>query len=337
MTWREPAVFWLLLPYLLLVLYVFLRGNRLRAMLRVSFLNAHQVKRGLRAYLSPLPTVLHLGALLLMILALARPQISNTQVKRNVEGIDIFLVLDVSDSMLIEDMHPESRMEAAKAVIKRFVSQLHSDRVGLIVFSGESDMRVPLTWDYPVVLQALSEVKVSYYDPYIKKGTAIGVALASAVARLKASEAKSKVILFLTDGEDNVGVINPETALQIVRQHRIRTYTIGVGSYSPVAQIPRKTKDLLGRTRTFYQTLKSQINEPLLKKIASETGGRYYRAHNKQALQGVFSEISKLEKSPVQIQEWQWHQDLFPSFLKGAFWLYVLSFVLSLTVFWRAI
>ena len=337
MTWREPEVFWLLVPYLLLVVYVFLRGGRLKATLGVSFLKVHQMKRGLRAYLSPLPTVFHLGALLLMILALARPQITSTQVQRSVEGIDIFLVLDISDSMLIEDMHPDSRIEAAKTVIKSFVSRLHSDRVGLIVFSGESDMRVPLTWDYPVVLQALSEVKISYYDPYIKKGTAIGVALASAVARLKASQSKSKVILFLTDGEDNVGVINPETALQIVRQHHIRAYTIGVGSYTPLAQIPRKTKDPLGRTRTFYQTLKSQINEPLLKKIASETGGRYYRAHNKQALQGIFSEIAKLEKTPVQVQKWQWHKELFPSFLKAAFLLYALSFVLSLTFFWRTI
>ncbi len=333
--WDMPLAFVLTGPWVILVLYYLKKGRRQAATFKFNI--PLKLKTGWKAHLAFLPVLFQFMALLLMIVALARPQKTNTQIKKNLDGVDIFLVLDVSDSMLIEDMDPLSRIEAAKEVINNFVSGLSQDRVGLIVFSGESDTRVPLTWDYPVVLKALSEVQTSYYDPYMKKGTAIGVALLASVARLQVSKAKSQVVLFLTDGEDNVGVVSPQTAMGVVKQKGIKVYTIGVGSYSQWSRIPRTTRDFTGRKRTFYQTLKSQINEPLLKKIASETGGRYYRAHNKTALQSIFNEIGQLEKSPLEVKKWQWRQELFGRILLWAVVFYACSVLFSLTLFWRTV
>ena len=337
MYWHSPQAFLLLLPWLALVIYYFLKSNKQRGAFLMSALYKKNLIKTPTARLAGLPDWLQIFSLLLVIIALARPQITDTQVIRSVDGVDIFILLDTSDSMLIDDMSPGNRIESAKAVIKKFISGLVHDRVGLIVFSGESYTRVPLTLDYSVILKSLSEVKTSHYDPYIKKGTAIGVALANAVSRLQLSPAKSKLILFLTDGEDNVGVINPETALEIVKQYQIRVYTIGVGSHSGIARIPRKIQDSTGRTRIVYQTWNSQINETLLRKIANETGGKYYRANNTKALENIFSEISDLEKSPMEINEWQSYKDLFPHYLKTALLLYGLSLILSLTVLWRTV
>ena len=337
MHWHSPQAFFLLIPWLGLIIFYILSGYKKKGSFLVSTLSKKSIIRTPTAWLSNLPDWLQILSLLIIIIALARPQITNTHTTRRVDGVDIFIVLDTSDSMLIDDMSPGNRIEAAKTVIKNFISGLVYDRVGLIAFSGESYTRVPLTLDYPVLHKSLSEVQTSHYDPYIKKGTAIGVALANAVARLKLSSAKSKVILFLTDGEDNVGVINPETALEIVKHYQIRVYTIGVGSYARQARIPRRIKDPTGRTRIVYQTLASQINETLLKKIAHQTGGKYYRANNTKALENIFSEISTLEKSPIEIYEPGFYTDSFPIYLKGALILYSISLIFSLTLFWRTV
>ena len=337
MYWGFPEAFWLLIPYALLVLYYFLRGRRRKSAFRVSFLNELGLKKTIRSRLAELPAVLQFIVLFIFILALARPQTMDTQVNRSAEGIDIIIVLDTSDSMLIEDMLPGNRIDAATKVIKNFVNTLVYDRVGLVVFSGESYTKVPLTLDYGVLLSGLDEVQVSYYDPYIKKGTAIGVALANAVVRLRESEAKSKVVVFLTDGEDNVGVITPQTALDIVKQYEIKVYTIGVGGRSGLTRIPREIKDYAGRKKIIYQRLETKINEELLKKIANETGGKYFRANHSEALEIIFSEISKLEKSIIELTEWKQYEELFPDFLEKAALLYLLSLLLSFSFFWRVI
>ena len=337
MRWDFPQAFWLLIPWFALALYYFLKGRKQKSAFRLSFLDDFILKKTLRSSLIELPAVLQFISFFMLILALARPQTMETQVNRSAEGIDIVIVLDISDSMLIEDMLPGNRINAAKNVIKNFIGELIYDRVGLIVFSGESYTKVPLTLDYGVLLRGLDEVQVSYYDPYIKKGTAIGVALANAVVRLRESEAKSKVIVFLTDGEDNVGVITPHTALDIVKQYDLRVYTIGVGGRPGSAQIPREIKDFTGRKRIVYQTLETKINEDLLRQIADETGGKYFRANNSKALKVIFSEISKLEKSTVQLEEWKQYKELFPGFLEKAILLYLVSLLLSFSFFWRVI
>ena len=337
MYWKFPLAFWLLIPWMVLLLYYFLYGRKKKRAFRVSLLDGFKSESSLRSRWVELPAVLQFVSLLLLILALARPQMMDTQVNRSAEGIDIVIVLDTSDSMLIEDMNPGSRIEVAKTVIKNFINGLVYDRVGLVVFSGESYTKVPLTLDYGVLLSGVDEVKVSHYDPYIKKGTAIGVALANAVARLRKSSATSKVIVFLTDGEDNVGVITPQTALDIVKQYEIRVYTIGVGGRAGPARIRREVKDHMGRKRIIYQRLKTKINEELLQRIAQETGGKYFRANNATALEVIFSEISQLEKSVVEMKEWKQYKELFPGFLEKATLLYLGALLLSFSFFWRVI
>ena len=337
MHWKFPLAFWLLIPWAVLVCYYFLHGRKKKSSFRVSLLSGVNLKRTFRSRLVELPAVLQFASLFILILALARPQMVDTQLNRSAEGIDIVIVLDTSDSMLIEDMNPGNRIESAKTVIKSFINGLVYDRVGLIVFAGESYTKVPLTLDYGVLLSSVDEVKVSHYDPYIKKGTAIGVALANAVARLRKSSAKSKVVVFLTDGEDNVGVITPQTALDIVKQYEIRVYTIGVGGRAGSTRIPREIRDHAGRKRIIYQRLETKINEELLKKIAQETGGKYFRANNVEALEVIFSEISQLEKSVMEMAEWKEYKDLFPGLLEKATLLYLIALLLSFSFFWRII
>lgn len=337
MHWAFLHAGWLFIPLVGVFVYYFMKGRRHKSSMRFSSLEGITFYKTIRVRLIELPAVLQFMALAILILALARPQIWKTKESRSAEGIDIMIVLDTSDSMLIEDMRPGTRINAAKKVIKNFINGLVYDRVGLIVFSGESYTKVPLTLDYDVLLQSLKKTQVSFYDPHIKKGTAIGVALANSVARLRSSKAKSKVVIFLTDGEDNAGSITPQTALEILKQYNLRVYTIGVGGRSGTARVPIKIKDITGRQRIIYQRIKTKINEVLLKKIAAETKGKYFRAYNTKTLKVIFSEISKLEKSTVKIAEGKQYTDLFPRFLEAAFLLYIISLLLSLFVFWRGI
>ena len=334
--WHSPHAFLLFIPLFIVFLYYFFKGRKRKGSFRVSFLNIN-LQKTLRSRFIELPAVLQFICLALLVVALARPQTFNVQSNRSAEGIDIVIVLDTSDSMLIEDMSPGNRLEAAKKVIKQFINGLVYDRVGLVVFSGESYTKVPLTLDYEVLLRGVDEVQVSYYDPYIKKGTAIGVALANSVARLRESKAKSKVVVFLTDGEDNVGVITPQTALDIMKGYDITVYTIGVGGPAGIKKIPREVRNFSGRKQIIYQSLKTKINETLLKQIANETGGKYFRASNSKALEMIFSEISQLEKSTVELTEWKQYTELFPGFLEKAVLVYLISLLLSFSFFWRVI
>ena len=229
--------------------------------------------------------------------------------------------------MLIEDMRPENRLEASKKTIRDFIEGRNSDRIGLLVFSGESYTRVPLTLDYPLLKESLAAVETSRN---IKMGTAIGVALANAVGRLKDSTAKSRVVIFLTDGENNSGTIDPETALDIAKGYNVRIYTIGMGKDGQ-AQLPVFIEDARGRKIKRYRPIHSKVNEELLSRLAQETGGQYFRATTTRGLESVFSEIDRMEKTKIEVNEYTKYAELFPPYLKWSMFLFFLSVLLGRT------
>ena len=331
LVWSTLYAFLLLIPLALAVGWRIYREKTGRPALKFSALAYFKgVPPTLRTRLRWLPAALYAAALVCAITALARPQRSDTKVKKNVEGIDIMMVLDISDSMMIEDMKP-NRIEASKSVISDFIKKRVSDRIGFIIFSGESYTRVPLTLDYPLLLKNVSEVKISRN---IKMGTAIGVALANATARLKDSTAKSRVIVFLTDGENNTGTIDPETALDIAKGYGLKIYTIGAGKDGD-AQLPIDTVDVFGRKVRRYQPIHSTVNDELLGKMANETGGKYYRAADTGTLQKVFDDIDRLEKTKIDVNQYTKYAELFQPWVMWAMGLVIASIILSLTLFRR--
>jgi len=322
MSWYSVWAFLFFIPILVVAIWVWLRRKNKTASLKFSGLEGlKKIQPSLRARLSRLPFFLKTLALCLTVVALARPREADVKVKRNVEGIDIMVALDISDSMLIEDMKPKNRLEASKKIIKDFIEKRISDRIGLVVFSGEAYTRVPLTLDYPLLLESLSEVKTTRT---IKMGTAIGVALASSVGRLKDSTAESQIVIFLTDGENNSGTIDPETALQVAVENNIKIYSIGMGKDGQ-AQLPVYTTDALGRRHKRYRTMHSKVNQELLSMMAEETGGKFYRATNSRALERVFNEINKLEKTKIEANQYTKYNERFSKFLMWALGLYLLS------------
>lgn len=332
MTYANPIFFLLILLLAALWSYLyFFKKQKNPSLLAPNFLNLKKTTKTFRAQTSGLPQILKYLALALIAVALARPQESDTQVKRNVEGIDIMIAFDISDSMLIEDMAPINRLESAKETITNFVKGRVTDRIGLVVFSGESYTRVPLTLDYPLLIQSVSEVQTSRN---IKMGTAIGVALANAVARLKDSTAKSRVVIFLTDGENNSGTIDPETALEIAKGYGVKIYSIGIGKDGQ-AQLPVMIQDAFGRQVKRYRPMHSKVNEDLLGRMASQTGGKFWRASTSSALEGVFEEINRLEKSKVEVNQFTKYRELFQKYLKFALILFFLGLLLEHLVYRR--
>lgn len=325
-SWKDPLYFAFLIPVLALSLWLALRKTQKNPTVRFSRVDLFKgVSLGWKAKISFLPGLLKCLAMIFVVVALARPQSSNTKVKRNVEGIDIVITLDISDSMLIEDMTPVNRMESAKIMIKKFIEKRTSDRIGLVVFSGESYTRVPPTLDYKILLQSVADTET---QRNVKMGTAIGVALANAVARLRDSNAKSRVIILLTDGENNSGTIAPETALQIAKGFGIRIYTIGIGQDGDT-QLPVYGKDAFGNKIKSYQPIHSSVNDQLLTQMAEETGGKYYRATTSGALDKVFSSINSLEKTKVEVNQFTRYEELYQSYLIWAALLYFLSWAMS--------
>ena len=328
-TWATPWAFLLLIPLALVAgWYFYNRKNRLSTLQFSHIKTFLKVSRGPRSKIWWLPDLLKVAALALAIIALARPQQADTKIKKNVEGIDIVIAFDISDSMLIEDMEPENRLESAKQTMQQFVKARGSDRIGLVVFAGEAYTRVPLTLDYPLLLRSISTLKTSMN---IKMGTAIGVGLANAVARLKDSTAKSRVIIFMTDGENNSGTIDPETALEIAKGYGIRIYSIGVGRDGQ-AQLPVYVPDPFGRVVKQYRPIHSAVNEELLTQFATETGGKFWRATSGKVLQAAFREIDRLEKSKVEVNQFTRYTEMFPPFLRWAALLYIVAFFLGFTI-----
>ncbi len=241
---------------------------------------------------SKAPPVLRSVALLAMIIGAAGPRLGGDAVEVHQEGISIVIAVDISSSMLAEDFAPSNRLEVAKQQAVGFVKGRQADRIGLVAFAGEALTQVPLSLDYPVVEQAIMGLKIGS----LEDGTAIGSGLAVAVNRLRRSPDKSRVVLLLTDGENNRGLIDPRTAAETAAAYGIKVYTIGVGT---IGEAPIPTGRGVGGFR--YEMLPVRIDEPLMRSIAQSTGGRYFRATDSEALSRIFQQIDQLEKSPIQI------------------------------------
>jgi Ca-activated chloride channel family protein len=271
--------------------------------------------------LGGLPAFLRMAALALGILALARPQERNVSRERFAEGVDIMMVLDTSTSMRAQDFQP-NRFEAARDVAAEFIRSRISDRIGLIVFAAKAYTQTPLTLDYTFLLRMLDEVEVGS----IEDGTAIGTALATAVNRLKETEATSKVIIVLTDGQNNRGEVDPVTASEVAATLGVRVYAIGVGTYGEAPFIV--DHPFAGRQR---QMVPVEIDEDMLRTVASNTGGQYFRATNTQALRAIYEEIGELEKTKVETRVYTDYEERYAFFLWPAFGLILLEILLAST------
>ncbi|GIL16299.1 MAG: hypothetical protein BroJett040_00500 [Oligoflexia bacterium] len=330
MMWQSTWAFLFFIPLAFIAVWVFFNKKKMRPSLQYSALKQLQnVHPTLKTRLMNLPFALKILSGVFLVMALARPQTSDTLVKKNVEGIDIVIALDISDSMLIEDMKPLNRLEAAKETISQFVKKRISDRIGVIIFAGESFTLVPLTLDYELLLSRVSEITTAQ-QARIKDGTAIGVALANASGRLKESTAKSRVIIFMTDGENNSGTIDPLTALEIAKGYGLKIYSIGIGRDGPT-RIPIYQRDVFGNRVKTYQPFESTVNETLLAKMASDTGGKYFRASREDSLEGVFKEIDSLEKTKIDVNKFTKYSEHFQKFVSMALVSYALSWLLSVT------
>ncbi|MBQ3737359.1 MAG: VWA domain-containing protein [Bacteroidales bacterium] len=323
MEFANPKLLWLLLLVPLAILWYVVRHKKQEASVRFSDLSGlAKLPKSWKPYLRHLLFALKLAALALLIVALARPQSSSTNSTSNIEGIDIVMAMDVSGSMLARDLKPD-RLTAAKRVASDFVNDRPGDRMGLVIFSGESFTQVPLTTDHGVMLNMLAEMKNGLIDD----GTAIGDGLATAISRLKDSEAISKVVILLTDGMNNAGSVDPYTAAEMAKLFGIRVYTIGVGSYG-TAPYPVQTP-----FGTQIQQMRVEIDEKLLTTIANSTGGRYYRATSNQKLDEIYTEIDKLERSKIEVTEFRrLHEEFYP-LVAWALALLLLEFLLRKTIF----
>ena len=319
----NPKLLWLLLLVPLTILWYVLRYKKQEASVRFSDMSGFvKLPKTWKAYLRHLLFALKVMALALLIVALARPQSSSTNSTSNIEGIDIVMAMDVSGSMLARDLKPD-RLTAAKNVASDFVKGRPGDRMGLVIFSGESFTQVPLTTDHAVMLNMLAEMKNGLIDD----GTAIGDGLATAISRLKDSEAISKVVILLTDGLNNAGSVDPYTAAEMAKIFGIRVYTIGVGSYG-TAPYPVQTP-----FGTQIQQMKVEIDEKLLASVAGMTGGKYFRATSNQKLDEVYQEIDKLERSKIEVTEFRrLHEEFYP-LVAWALALLLIEFLLRRTFF----
>ncbi len=283
-----------------------------------------KVRPTMRQRLMHVPFILRMLILSLLIFILARPQKRFDKSDMTVEGIDILMALDISGSMLSEDFKP-NRIEAAKDVAMQFIDGRPNDRIGLVIFSSEAFMQCPLTIDHKVLKSFFSEVK----SGMITDGTAIGDGLGLSIAHIKNSTAVSKVIILLTDGVNNTGSIDPQTAAEIAKKFGIRVYTIGVGT---MGKAPYPFQTAFGIQ---YQNIDVQIDEALLKQVAEATGGQYFRATNKQKLQDIYGQIDKLEKSKIDVTKFSNRHDEYFIYLLVAIGLLIIEIVLRNTVFKR--
>ena len=294
-TFANPELFFLLLLLVPIIVWYIYKQRRQRASVKMSTISAFSgTTKTFRNYLRHILFGFRMLALAILFIALARPQSTDRWENVTTEGIDIVIALDISPSMLARDFRP-NRLEAAKDVAVQFIAGRDNDRMGLVVFSGESFTQCPLTTDHAVLMNLFKDVKTGL----IEDGTAIGMGLANAVNRLKDSEAESKVIILLTDGENNMGAIDPITAAELAQTFGIRVYTIGVGTRGK-AEFPIGY-DRFGRLVFDYMDV--NIDEETLTKIASVANGQYFRATNKNALIEVYKEIDKLEKSKIDVKQ----------------------------------
>ena len=320
MFFEYPKLLWLLaVPALLVLHYLWMELRGRKPHMRVSTA-APWMQGGTSpiAVLRHLPFVLRTAALVLIIVAIARPRSSTEVEKIDTEGIDIVLAMDVSTSMLARDFKPD-RISAAKDIAVEFIAQRPSDRMGIVVFAGESYTQCPLTTDRATLINLMKEVQTGL----IEDGTAIGNGLATAVARMKDSDAKSRVVILLTDGVNNSGEISPQTAAEIAKTYGIRVYTIGVGA-NGMAPYPVMTP-----WGVDIQQMNVEIDEKLLQEIADVTGGRYFRATDNTKLSEIYSEINKMEKARTTIDSFPVYKELFGQYALAA----LICLLLELLVF----
>ena len=314
---------WLLLGLVLVPLMVgwyLWRYRKQEAALQHSDISLFDgVKQSLRVRLRWLPYALRVVAVGAAVVALARPQSQLSRQEMTVEGIDIVMAMDLSGSMLAEDFKP-NRLEAAKKVAADFINGRKNDRMGLVVFAGEAFTQVPLTIDHQVLLKQLGNLK----SGTMRDGTALGDGLATAINRIKDSEAQSKVIILLTDGVNNQGSMDPLSAAEIAALYNIRLYTIGVGS---LGKAPFPFRDQFGRVH--YQNVDVEIDEDLMRQMAAATNdGRYFRATNKKALKEIFDQIDEMEKSKIDVTQYAQTKDEYMPWL----WLAVVALLLEALV-----
>ena len=316
-----PFFFWLglLLP---VIIFFYWRNNNLNlASIKVPSIKNFSGLASFRTSIRHLPFVLRLLALSALIIAMARPQTKNDEQQAEGEGVDIVLCLDVSGSMTAQDFTP-NRMEAAKKVASDFLDRRLTDRIAIVIFSGESFTQCPLTTDRAVLKSAVESIR----NGLLEDGTAIGDGLSTSVDRLRSSKTKSKVIILLTDGENNGGLIGPDNAKEIAKAFGIKVYTIGVGT-DGFAPFPMKTP--MG---IIMQQQKVTIDEKLLTAIASETGGKYFRAKDNAGLENIYKEINELEKSKVEISTLTRYTEKFFPFVMAALALLLLEIVIRFTL-----
>lgn len=324
-TFVNPQFFWLFLLLPLLVVWQWFWRKKETPSVLFSSLQGIQGIQTWRTQFRFILFVLRLLAISFLIIALARPRSSSEISKTKVtEGIDIILAIDVSESMLAMDLKP-NRIEALKRVASQFIRDRVSDRIGIVVYSGESYTKVPATTDKNIVLQSLSEIK----HGEIEDGTAIGMGLGTAINRLKDSKTKSKVIILMTDGVNNTGVIDPLSASELAKQYGIRVYTIGIGTngkaLSPIAYNPDGSWQ--------YGMVSVEIDEKLLTQIAQTTGGHYFRATDNRKLVQIYTEIDKLEKSKIEELKYYQYQEKFRLWAFLALVCIVGEFALRHTIF----
>ena len=321
MFFEYPKLLWLLaIPVLLVLHYLYRELTGRKPHLRVSTaVPWKRLGQGTPAVLRHLPFVLRIAALSLIIVAIARPRSSSQMEKIDTEGIDIVLTMDVSTSMLARDFNPD-RISAAKDIAIEFIAQRPTDRIGIVVFAGESYTQCPLTTDRATLINLMKEVQTDL----IEDGTAIGNGLATAVARMADSDAKSRVVILLTDGVNNSGEIAPLTAAEIANTYGVRVYTIGVGA-NGTAPYPVMTP-----WGVDVQRVEVEIDEDLLKSIAETTGGRYFRATDNTKLAEIYSEINRMEKARTTIDSFPVYKELFTRYALLALACLLLELLLRL-------
>jgi len=322
MEFANPGYFFLLLLLVPLIVWYILKLRKMQATFKVSTTGAFRGKpKSLRTYLRHVPFLLRLAVITLVIIVLARPQSSNTWETSQTEGIDIIMALDISGSMLAQDLKP-NRVEAAKKVAAEFISDREQDKIGLVVFAGESFTQAPLTTDHGVLLNLLHSIKPGM----IEDGTAIGLGLANSVNRLQDSDAKSKIVILLTDGSNNRGQIAPLTAAELAHDRGIRVYTIGVGTRG---KAPSPVMTPFGER---IMNVDVDIDEKTLTEIAAITGGQYFRAVDNNSLRQIYSEIDQMEKYLINVNRVTRKNELYLPFALWALGILLFEIVLRRTV-----
>ncbi|MDD7632027.1 MAG: VWA domain-containing protein [Parabacteroides sp.] len=323
MVFANPTYLYLLLLLIPLIGWYIYKLSKSQASMQVSSSEVFQLPeaRSWKIYLRHVPFLLRMVLIALLIVVLARPQSTNSWQNSSTEGIDIMLAMDISSSMLAQDLKP-NRLEAAKDVAASFINGRQNDNIGLVVFAAESFTQCPLTTDHTVLLNLFKDIQPGI----IQDGTSIGLGLANAVSRIKDSQAKSKVIILLTDGVNNAGEIAPVTASEIAKTFGVRVYTIGVGTQG---EAPYPFQTAFGIQ---YQNVPVEIDEPTLKQIAATTGGQYFRATDNASLKAIYEEIDQMEKTKISVQEFSKKQEEYMQWALLVLLLLLVEFLLKNTL-----